>query len=254
LRPAQSIADEHRARQESDASALEVQGSENVAYLLQTIEKPNRSATDQLSMMAEDEIKYLQQFSEPTRSSEFLREFFEEAADGELVQAEIAEAHKMFFDDENFLSAINFIRYIPKAFKGASTGIAKEPKPRYVVRGIRARSDRPDLVQQAADWLREQTERDAGDPLELDEVKPAEENRQAELVPGGLPSDWLQETEATEPVEEPAPTSPTGPVSSPQPAQPIWQHLERDDGDLGFCRRCTRGKEGEGGSEEARGI
>jgi hypothetical protein len=195
LRLAQSIADKRRARQESDASALEVQGSQTVANQLQMIEKPNRSATDQVSMMTEDEIKYLHQLSQPTRSSAFLREFFEEAADGEFVQAEIAQAYKMFFGDENFLSAANFIRHIPKTFKDTSIGITKEPKPRYVVRGIRARSDRPDFVQKAADWLREQAERDAGDPMELDEVKPAEENKQAELVAGGLPFDWLQETE-----------------------------------------------------------
>jgi hypothetical protein len=132
-------------------------------------------------------------------------------------------------DDENLLSATNFIRHIPKTFKGTSSALTDEPQPRYVVKGIRARSNRPDLAQKAADWLREPAERDAGDQMELVEVKPTEENKQAKLLPDGLPFDWLQETKATEPVEEPVNTPPANPdrTSSPQPRQPPWECLER---------------------------
>jgi hypothetical protein len=74
LRLAQSTADEYRMQQERDASALEVQGSQPVANLREISKQQNNSATDQVSILTGDEIKYLHQLSEPTRSSAFLRE------------------------------------------------------------------------------------------------------------------------------------------------------------------------------------
>ncbi|KAI1625249.1 hypothetical protein EDD37DRAFT_629167 [Exophiala viscosa] len=87
----------------------------------------------------------LLQYSEPDRSSRWLRCCFEESRDDDITQIAIWQAYQSKFLQNNPIPAADFIKNVSHTFTTAQAQVINGPQPRFIIKGIKARRVLVDL-------------------------------------------------------------------------------------------------------------